>query len=663
MTNPLRRWWCGVVVPLALLAPSLASARQVPVASSSQLASANSSASPGDTITLAPGTYTTAISPARSGTSSDPIVYRGPMSNPDAVTVPEFTIGNSGNAVHRDYVIVQHMTVNGAANVWESRGVVFRKLKMITPRISRQGSFHCRMDSCSTTLHYSGTYTTLNVYGSFHSTYPTWYDTLSNNTLLFNTGTSTSGYDNFIPHVSFTENVSDANQWVKYCLWNNNTISTTLRPGTATNIEGPGFYANQYCTFRNNHWIIADSTADEPRWALRIRSGTQHNTFDGDIFEVTTGAVSYSLSSESPTGYTGPGEYRLGQGYNRWYRCTFKVNQTKPGRTSSPIEFQWGANGDTLEQCVLVSNFLQAPYGCLHTGQIQAYGLMLKNNTIAALKGGTALSLDPVDGSFTCWQGPVYMRNNIFYSPTTSASYSALHVAPWAGKVFDSDYNFYTYWGASSGARSVRYRDPSCPSSSTCGSCTGGSYSTSVPGSSGKICGALGVDCHSTYGTPAFLDSTFASFDPRLGSGSQARGVGMGGVDAGAIVAADVTPPPTIAQIDTSHVGDRSLTLSWTAPSDGGGAVAAYDLRWSTQPIDGSNFGAATPVSPQPTPLPPGSVQSYVASGLAPGTDYYFAIRSRDGSGNWSGVSPAVHARTALNDQIAPAAVKDLATQ
>ena len=39
-------------------------------------------------------------------------------------------------------------------------------------------------------------------------------------------------------------------------------------------------------------------------------------------------------------------------------------------------------------------------------------------------------------------------------------------------------------------------------------------------------------------------------------------------------------------------------------------------IRWSTSPIDESNFAAATPFATVPDPLAPGQAQSYVALGL-----------------------------------------------
>jgi len=84
-----------------------------------------------------------------------------------------------------------------------------------------------------------------------------------------------------------------------------------------------------------------------------------------------------------------------------------------------------------------------------------------------------------------------------------------------------------------------------------------------------------------------------------------------------------------------------TVMLTWTAPGDDGpiGTASAYDLRVSTAPIDDANWGAAAVVSGLPTPLTAGTRQSTVVRGLSYGTTYYFAIKTADDAGNWSGLS------------------------
>lgn len=90
--------------------------------------------------------------------------------------------------------------------------------------------------------------------------------------------------------------------------------------------------------------------------------------------------------------------------------------------------------------------------------------------------------------------------------------------------------------------------------------------------------------------------------------------------------------------------GADSVMLAWTAPGDDQsiGRATAYDVRVSTSQITGSNFDAATPVSGAPAPADAGTRQTLRVRGLTRGTTYWFAVRTVDDAGNWSGVSNVV---------------------
>ena len=102
-----------------------------------------------------------------------------------------------------------------------------------------------------------------------------------------------------------------------------------------------------------------------------------------------------------------------------------------------------------------------------------------------------------------------------------------------------------------------------------------------------------------------------------------------------------------------------SATLAWTSPGDDSltGTAAQYDVRMSTTPLDGASFGAATRLAGAPAPLVAGSQQTMLVNGLSPSTQYWFAIKTADASGNWSGISNiATFTTPASNDSIRPAA-------
>jgi len=111
--------------------------------------------------------------------------------------------------------------------------------------------------------------------------------------------------------------------------------------------------------------------------------------------------------------------------------------------------------------------------------------------------------------------------------------------------------------------------------------------------------------------------------------------------------------PTAHAQITTT-----SVRLTWTAPGDDSlsGTATAYDLRMSTSPIDAGNFGAAAAVTGLPTPLAAGTSQNKTITGLTPSTGYWFALKTRDDAGNWSGISNIVQATTLdVTDFVRPA--------
>ena len=96
-----------------------------------------------------------------------------------------------------------------------------------------------------------------------------------------------------------------------------------------------------------------------------------------------------------------------------------------------------------------------------------------------------------------------------------------------------------------------------------------------------------------------------------------------------------VTPAPARAD---------SITLTWTATGDDGavGRATTYELRFSEQPVTGDTtawWSAASTAGVLPPPATAGARESYVMSGLATGSVYYFVLRVADEVGNWSGYS------------------------
>ncbi len=101
---------------------------------------------------------------------------------------------------------------------------------------------------------------------------------------------------------------------------------------------------------------------------------------------------------------------------------------------------------------------------------------------------------------------------------------------------------------------------------------------------------------------------------------------------------------PALASAQTAQSADTCV-VSWSSPGDDGskGTASVYDLRMSENPITAGNFSQATPVDGMPAPRPSGTRQKVTVRGLTPGHDYYFALRTADNMGNWSGISNVPH--------------------
>ncbi|MCP4583610.1 MAG: T9SS type A sorting domain-containing protein [candidate division Zixibacteria bacterium] len=120
------------------------------------------------------------------------------------------------------------------------------------------------------------------------------------------------------------------------------------------------------------------------------------------------------------------------------------------------------------------------------------------------------------------------------------------------------------------------------------------------------------------------------------------------------------TAPEVIANLAISEINNTNITLTWTAPGDDGdqGLADGYDLRVFNAPITEANWNSAIPVDGEPSPLPPGSQQTFTLNGLVQEITYYFAIKTCDEVPNWSGLSNNASGTTP--DQTPPAAIGDL---
>jgi phosphodiesterase/alkaline phosphatase D-like protein len=112
-----------------------------------------------------------------------------------------------------------------------------------------------------------------------------------------------------------------------------------------------------------------------------------------------------------------------------------------------------------------------------------------------------------------------------------------------------------------------------------------------------------------------------------------------------------------------AQVTSNSVQLSWTTPGDDSltGTAAQFDLRYSTSPINATNFASATRWTATPAPTASGTRQSVTVTGLSPSTTYYFAIKTADEVPNWAGISNVISRTTsAAPDVVRPAALTNV---
>ena len=127
---------------------------------------------------------------------------------------------------------------------------------------------------------------------------------------------------------------------------------------------------------------------------------------------------------------------------------------------------------------------------------------------------------------------------------------------------------------------------------------------------------------------------------------------GLSNSPAGMILLVDTTAPVAVTNLAATNVTTNSITLSWTAPGDDGiiGTAQDYDVRYATAGVIAStaDFSSATQVQAEPAPKIAGSAETFIVTGLMPGTTYFFGIKAADEAGNVSGLSNCVSAQTCV---------------
>ena len=580
------------------------------------VAKANSRLLPGDQVLIADGTYTDVIQPAANGTSpTQRISYVGNILNPDRVKVGNIYIDKayvSVKGVQSSGGIDLLYTSEAAKAIYDSvayciaTGVAFEgaKYSMVARNVIN-GEVAFIMDH-------------------FQAGPPGFVaciaDTLRGNKIdlgiIQNKGFELRGF-------------------TQQCVIDSNRINGFFLASKGGDLQGRYFYNSYNNIMRDNSWTFETDGAlpGNQYTAFALRDSSHDNLFERDsmLCGVTSGfEIGGRLCNTGNSAWTGQSKN------NRWNQCYYMTsgntfnqdvldgvileNSVFASSKSWGLYMLGGMKNTIIRNCTFYSN--TGP--CVKfEGDIRLGGNQIYSNVFYSSNVGACFSGRPV--LFHGWSTGFTENNNLFFAKNFDAG-----VAPASQSI---------YWA-----------------SSVC----------SPVGSGTPWAAATGNDVNSRYGDPLVVNNNWSTLDLHLRSGSAAIGVGAGGVDAGAYpfggAVGDVTPPASVTTLAASPVYDKALVLTWIAPGDDGtlGTAAAYDLRWSTAPINATNFASATAVPTQPVPAPGGSPQSYVMLALTPGTTYYFALKARDEVNNWSTLSNVPSPTTAATDVTPPAAVRDL---
>jgi hypothetical protein len=128
----------------------------------------------------------------------------------------------------------------------------------------------------------------------------------------------------------------------------------------------------------------------------------------------------------------------------------------------------------------------------------------------------------------------------------------------------------------------------------------------------------------------------------------------------------DLTAPGAVNDLVATNSTTTTITVNWSAPADNGtttvsGPVQSYDLRYSTTNINLGNWASTTQCFGLPAPASPGTKQNFTITGLAPGTQYYIALRSQDERPNLSPLSNIlINSTVGIIDTLRPGQILDL---
>ncbi len=566
---------------------------------------ANSTLVAGDVVLIDPGTYSDAIAPNASGTSGARISYIGNLGSPAGV------VANQISLVGNDYVTVKGVTVTGdislSANGSGNGAMYDSVLTCVGQRgLFATGAWYCVVANCAVGTGDDTDKFQIGVYPGDVTT----------------ANASITAWCTFQDNVFRCATSSGSNAMSFAHMRNNRFIRNRFQLAvlaTATDTHGMINYRTKDNLFVDCSWTLRNLASFVP-YVLNQRDSAQFNAFVRDTFQVDPTSTN-GVKAEFATSGAFPGTCR----YNSWTDCVFKIDDL--------LGHQSPTRGDRFFGNVFAFKGKFEPKGD---------SLVFRHNTFYGT-GTIAWDTQQTDLTNTT------IKSNVFY--TSSGTTGAHSYIPDVASV-KCDSNL-VYATSNDPTHAVYIRST-------------GAISAVGPGTA--WCTGFGKDCASTWVDPQLTSPSWNNLDLRPRTGSPAYLAswpdGYVGAYSSQSQTGDQTAPAATSDLTVTQIGENNVVLRWTAPGDDGmsGVATAYDIRYSTQPITGANFAAATALSPLPSPSLPGQLQTFVVLGLTPGTTYYFALRTRDEANNWSSTSNSPLATTALADTIPPAAVTDLSS-
>jgi subtilisin family serine protease len=271
-------------------------------------------------------------------------------------------------------------------------------------------------------------------------------------------------------------------------------------------------------------------------------------------------------------------------------------------------------------------------------------GFRITSNSWGWSEGGQSFLLDDVIAAadaagylFVVAAGNEAKNNDQF--PTYPSHYANPNVVSVTATSSTDTLSYYGNYGATS-------VDLAAPGDSILSTTVGGTYasSTGTSFSTPFVSGAAALywTANPSLSAAAVRDALMLRSDPL----PSLNGITVSGgrLSVANLFDTDAVAPDAISDLTVIDATHRSVMVRFTAPGDDGSAGRAtrYDVRVSTSPITAANFASATPLTGEPIPQLPGTLELFKLTGIAPSTSYYIAARALDNVANGGALSNVV---------------------